>query len=244
MENITKTLQRLASTFATRDIMIAEEHITWAESCTDAQQKLLENPSFDLIPIKKNGYFTEYLNRKGNDTKNILRDDLVSDSTPILELAGILSQREFCFVLVGNRIAGYVHYSDLNNQLVKIPYYVLLEAVESQIVLRIEGKITDSDIDTILPHRSKRIKEQFRDLSKERADRGYINFMYFREMLVFACHYKVLTLQEKDIKWLNDVRNRVDHADKPLIETQRDAIKLVRTREICLHILEQLNSKV
>ncbi len=239
-EDITTTLERLASTFAARDIMVSEGRLICASTEIEAKQKLIDYPSFDVIPIKVLGEIREYLRRGNISPIPIQVEDLVSDSTPILELANILSRREFCFVLSGKRISGYIHFSDLNNQLVKIPYFVLLEAVESRIATKIDQLITESDLDIVLPCRSSYIKKQMKKLAEEHADRGYINFLSFGEMLKFACHYKVLDLQEKDVKWVTDVRNRVDHADSPLIQTQRDAVKLVRAQEICLYVLNQI----
>lgn len=241
MDDISKTLERLAITFATRDIMVSEEQLIWAESTSQAEQKLIENPSFSVIPIKQHREFTEYLMRGNIFPDPIQLEDLISDSTPILELATIFSQKEFCFVLSGKRISGYVHFSDLNNQLVKIPYFVLLEAVESRIVSKIDQRITQEDLNIVLlPNQAGRVKNRMKRLAEENADHGYINFMYFGEMLKLACHYKVLTLSDSDLDRITDIRNRVDHADRPLIRTQENAIHLVETREICLDILNQL----
>lgn len=239
-EDITTTLERLSSTFATRDIMVKETQLVWADSESRASQLLLEYPSFDIIPIKQSGEFLYYLQRGAAFQSPILVENLISDSTPILELPGLFLLQDFYFVLSGKRIAGYIHFSDLNSQLVKIPYFVLLEAVESRIVERIDSRIKENDLDIVLPERSKAIKKKMKDLTEENADRGYINFMYFGEMLKFACYYHVLNLQDKDLKWVTDIRNRVDHADRPLIETKRDAIKLAKVRELCVDILDQL----
>lgn len=50
--------------------------------------------------------------------------------TTLLNMVDILQGRAFSFVLTHQRIDGYVHYSDLNHQIVKWTFYVMLEAVE------------------------------------------------------------------------------------------------------------------
>jgi hypothetical protein len=57
-------------------------------------------------------------------------NDLISDGTKLLDLVEFLEEREFAFVLSHRHIDGYVHFSDLNHHLVKLTFYVILEAVE------------------------------------------------------------------------------------------------------------------
>jgi len=226
MHDIAQTLERLARTFTVRDIMVTETQLVWADSPSQAIQLLSKHPSFDVIPIKQSGEFINYLQRNSGSHSTIQLEDMISDSTPILELPGIFLHKDFYFVLSGKRIEGYIHFSDLNSQLVKIPYFVLLEAVESRIVEKIDCRIEESDLDTVLPRRSNSLKNKMKNLAEENADRGYINFMSFREMLKFALYYNVLKLPDEDISCVADIRNRVDHADRPLIKTKKDTIKL------------------
>jgi hypothetical protein len=56
-------------------------------------------------------------------------NDLISDGTKLLDLVEFLEEREFAFVLSHRHIDGYLHFSDLNHHLVKLTFYVILEAV-------------------------------------------------------------------------------------------------------------------
>ncbi len=49
-------------------------------------------------------------------------------------------------MLVRNRIAGYVHYSDLNNDAVKLPFFILFENVEHHLVERLRPLINEDNL--------------------------------------------------------------------------------------------------
>ncbi|MCX6083233.1 MAG: hypothetical protein NTW32_27210 [Chloroflexi bacterium] len=239
-ENITTTLERLSTTFTTRDIMVPENRLTWAHSESEADRLLVENPAFDVIPIKRCGEYQSYLLRDAVLQNPIQVDDIISDSTPIIDLPGLFHNKDFFFVLSGKKISGYIHFSDLNNQLVKIPYFVLLEAVESRIIEKIEHMIKESDIDHMFPKQATRIKNKQAELRKEQADRGYVNGFYFKEMLLLAEYFHVLSLSDADLNLVNQIRNRVDHPDRPLIKTKKDSANLAKTRDLCTQMLDQL----
>jgi hypothetical protein len=57
-------------------------------------------------------------------------NDLISDGTRLLDLVEFLEEREVAFVLSHRHIDGYVHFSDFNHHLVKLTFYVILEAAE------------------------------------------------------------------------------------------------------------------
>lgn len=57
-------------------------------------------------------------------------NDLISDGTKLLDLVEFLEEREVAFVLSHRHIDGYVHFSDFNHHLVKLTFYVILEAAE------------------------------------------------------------------------------------------------------------------
>lgn len=57
-------------------------------------------------------------------------NDLISDGTKLLDIVEFLEEREVAFVLSHRHIDGYVHFSDFNHHLVKLTFYVILEAAE------------------------------------------------------------------------------------------------------------------
>jgi len=115
---ISETLRRLTTTFTVRDIMIPKENLVRADNLSEAQHKLEINSDYDLIPIQLASEIKAFAHRSNpQKIKYIDLRELISDSTSLLELVDILEHRDFCFVLSGKNVSGYIHFSDLNNQL-------------------------------------------------------------------------------------------------------------------------------
>ncbi len=112
--------------------MIHTEDLTCASGEQDARAVSAEHPDFNIIPIKRGRQIAGYYERDTAETKPVTVHDLISDGTSILALVNILAERPFYFVLAYARIAGYVHFSDLNNHLVKLTLYTIIEALESR----------------------------------------------------------------------------------------------------------------
>jgi hypothetical protein len=125
-----ETLTRLAREFVVRDIMIPASDLVCAAGTPAAVELLERYPDFDMIPLVAQDSLTAYLERAGSGPRPLRMSDLVSDATSILDIVAILTARPRLFGLVRNRIGGYVHFSDLNRPIVKLPFFVLLEAVE------------------------------------------------------------------------------------------------------------------
>jgi hypothetical protein len=130
MPTLESTLNRLAVTFTVHDIMTGNPDLVCGANNRDAASKSDVNPDFDVIPIQRDGKLTGYFMRGTRSTKRITASDLISDGTSLFDLVDILEVRQFVFVLGRERIQGYVHFSDLNHQLVRLTFYVILEAIE------------------------------------------------------------------------------------------------------------------
>src|SRR5256885_2131985 len=128
MPTIEETLKRLAITFTARDIMVPAAGLKCANDEMDAARVSKDNPDFSVIPIRQNGRLDGYFVRDSRTSKQIVLNDLISDGTSLLDIVEILEDREFSFVLSHREIAGNVHFSDLNHHLVKLAFYVILEA--------------------------------------------------------------------------------------------------------------------
>jgi len=128
--NLTEALKHLTTRFTVKDIMTPEVRLTWAPDAETAPTVSAAHPDFSVIPIKGKGVLSAYFERDSRRTCVIEVGDLISDGTTLLDLVDVLQGREFSFVLTNRRIDGYVHYSDLNHQMMKWTFYVMLEAVE------------------------------------------------------------------------------------------------------------------
>ena len=87
--SLEQTLQRLATSFTVKDIMIPTEDLTCVPREKDAPAVSDEYPDFNVIPIKRGEEITGYYERDSGETKPITLHDLISDCTSILDLVTI-----------------------------------------------------------------------------------------------------------------------------------------------------------
>ena len=133
MENLFDTLQRLSEKFVASDIMVVKEDIVSAENEQEALRLLEQNPQFDLIPLRAANRLVAFLERGTDRAKKIQIKHVIGCDTPILDLVRILSEKRHVFVLRECEIVGLIHFSDLNDQVVKLPFFILLEGLERKI---------------------------------------------------------------------------------------------------------------
>ena len=55
-------------------------------------------------------------------------------------------QRPFFFVVSANSVIGYIHYSDLNKVITKVPFFVVFQAVERRLWDEVEGRISSGGL--------------------------------------------------------------------------------------------------
>ncbi len=244
MAHLIETLERLAVAFTVSDIMIPESALKCADAKASAEVFLQENPLFDVVPIRENGLLKEYLERGSDRLKPISLQDIVSNATSIFGIVDILTGKKFVFVLVRQRIEGYVHFSDLNNSLVKLPYFVLLEAIEQQLAKETGPSIHEKNLHEVLdPQRVDAIIQKMGTLRKEKADLGWTSLLSFNEIVRFACHFGKLQLMTKEVEVISKVRNLVSHAGDQLVSSHGDVRRLAEAKRICLHVLHDFNEQ-
>lgn len=240
-----RILTQLASTFTVREIMTETDKLLRAQSVTEAKEQLSQHPEYDMIPVPATGPVAAYLRRDDHTLKPISSQDLVSDGTSLLSVPFLMSKKDFFFVLSSNTIAGFVHFSDLNRSLMKLPYYVLLEAVEKHLWPLVSAKLGNSELPSgvIDPKRWGDLKERKARAEKDDVDIGWIGLLYFDEILRFASHFGVIALSNKDRETLVNIRNRVAHTDRLLVDSHKDVGLLVKTRELSMKLLNELQTR-
>src|SRR5712692_11782997 len=100
--------------------MVPSDGLTCAPDASTAPHISAQHPDYNVIPIQRDGRLTDFYDRDAQSARAITAGDLIEAATGIGDLVDILSQRVFCFVLQREEIAGYVHFSDLNNPHVKL----------------------------------------------------------------------------------------------------------------------------
>lgn len=233
-----QTLHRLATQFTVRDIMVPVEKLVRAGTPETACRLLEEYQDFNLIPIEVGDKITGYIERNSPDIRSINLDMAVGTGCSILDIVDVFAERRFCFVLGKWGIEGYVHFSDLNHHLVKLPFYILLQAVESHVIFLIQGRFDEAALSHVFPETV--VKNIIRDFNKNRvndSDRSLLNEVNLRKMLLFATHFGLLTLNAGEINKLCRVRDTVAHATEKLIHRHDDVKRLMWTIRECRNIL-------
>ncbi len=228
-------LFQLGTAFTVRDVMTRYEDLILVNSGREAQQFFEEQDDYDYTAASSSGQITDYFRRYEPSAKPILTRDLISDGTSLLTLIDLLSERDFFFVLSKNEICGFVHFSDLNNELVKLPLYVLTQAVERHLWFAMGDRITESDLkEALSEERFERIQQELEHARRERVDRGWEGLLYFNDILNLSKQYGLARMSSKDCSQLTTTRNKVAHNDgRLLVEKHKDVSKLARVRELC-----------
>jgi hypothetical protein len=233
-----ETLGRLATTFTVRDIMIPSAGLICADDEERAAKVSDDNSDFNVIPIRQNGTLTAYFERNSRTTKKITPSDLISDGTRLLDLVEIFERREFSFVLSSQQSEGYgyVHYSDLNHHLVKLAFYVVLEAVERAALDSIRGRDDRESLRKDLdPGRFKYIEESYKDAGE--AARSLVSYLNIRELLRLAATAGTIRVEESVAKAILSARNGAAHVSKNLVSSYDDVKELAKVKRECLRVL-------
>jgi hypothetical protein len=237
MSKINKTLESLAQTFTARDIMVAVDDLITANSDNSARNKLSRNRNLDMIPIMHGGSVSSFLERGSYRSSQIRPDNVISESTNILDLVDLLQSRRFYFIGTISNIKGLIHFSDLNNHLVKLPYFVIFEAFEEHLAEEIRSLVDASNLPVILGQdRFLAIDKKMQLLRQNRADLDWVSLLSFEGIVRCAAYFRKIALTTDQIKAISVVRNRVAHAGEPFIRRHGDIKRLSEAKKICLSV--------
>jgi hypothetical protein len=232
-----ETLKRLATTFTARDIMTPRSALICGNDEADAIKVSSEHVDFDVIPIMPGGKLTGYFERDSGRKGDIAVNDLISDGTSLIDLVNIFEHRKFSFVLSYQYVNGYVHYSDLNHQLVKLTFYVLLEALQKHALGSIGAKADDKQHLAVVlgGPRAKQIENYYKDAG--RAGRSLSNYLNISDILRLAIREGSIELDETIVGFMRDARNGAAHVRENLVSCYPDVNKLAQVKREALRIL-------
>ena len=245
MTNLFDTLQRLITSFVASDIMIPKDQILSAENEDIARELLRQNAQYDVIPLHSKGHMVAFLERGNSKSKRIQIEHAVSAGTPILDIVDSFCDRQHLFVLGKCEIIGLIHFSDLNDPVVKLPFFLLLEGLERKITDSIRKSVDEDALPRIItdPKRLNDIRVKMSELQNKKAERDLVSLLYFREILESARYFDKLQLETSQIEDLSCIRNRVAHAAaEELIESTQDVRRLSRVHLICMDLLFERGS--
>lgn len=236
MPRIEETLNRLAIAFAVKDIMTPRTGLVCAANDMQAARVSDDNPDYDVIPIQQGGTLTGYFERKPRRARKIAPADLIADGTSLLDLVEILKQRQFSFVLSRQKVEGYVHYSDLNHQLVKLTFYVMLEALERTALNSIHSTSDRESLKKDLPEqRFEQIEKAYKRAG--RAARNLLGYLNLSDILQLAAKRGHMSVEDRFIKAIKKVRDGAAHSTENLVSSYDDVKTLANVKRECLRVL-------
>lgn len=236
MPHIEETLNRLATAFTVKDIMTPRTALVCAANDSQATKVSDDNPDYDVIPIRQDGTLTGYFERKSRRVSKIMPGDLIADATSLLDLVEIFEERQFSFVLSRQRIEGYVHFSDLNHQLVKLTFYVLMEAVERMALNSIQRNCDHESLKKELgTERFGQIERAYKRAG--RAARDLVSYLNISDMLQIAANMSTVSVDGRFVKAIKKVRDGAAHSTENLVSSYDDVKVLSNVKRECLRVL-------
>ncbi len=252
-------LFRINEAFKVKDI---SPSLVTATDKADAEKKH-DLHHYDRIPIKGYRGINQYYDFIDSRLKKIRSDDMLSSSTGVLETLSHLSRRDFYFVLEGNDITNFVHYSDLNNPLVYIGIYAQILYCEKWIRDCLRFKVKQSTVNN-LPNESdnekfltdinkrlsngkidiKRAKCHFEAKKKAKIETDIFDELYFKEEFIISKELKLTEIDDTKIKKFNDLRNSIMHASPQIIKQKSDIQAWLEFLQECQNIIRNINTDI
>jgi len=233
LDKVEDMMSQFSSAFTVTSVMTKLCDMQCAETA-DQAAALYQQYKYDVVPQISGVDVTRFYER-GSELVAINRDHLISDGTRITDLFQLLSVREFYFVLASDRISGYIHFSDLNTPLVRVPIYMLLQATERHLLSIVMSRVNTDDLEEYLG--VERIKQLGRFLNSGKrgnADTSIWDVLGIQDTLSIVFQLALaVELRENDINCLKALRNDIAHVGNQLIDRHSKANELARQLRLC-----------
>lgn len=216
--------------------MTSNKHLKRAETVEEAQNLFHE---FDVVPFPRRGKIEGFFKRDSDDITPLEVDHLLSADTSVLHMPDLLIQRPFYFVVSTNSVIGYVHYSDLNKVITKVPFFVVFQAAERRLWDKIEHRISERDLYKLFrDNEAKKLIDKSKEVARGNVDISWVGVFTFPFILRLARHYGLLDLPDDQIKLLKNTRNNVAHSDKLMVTGYEDVTSLAEAHKMVQEIIE------
>lgn len=200
---------------------------------------LARKHNFDVIPIVRRGTIKKYWDQEAAQILPISNRHRTRHDASVEDVLPRLNDHLIQFVYYRSEVVGLVDLSDLNKPLGRLPWLHPMLECEQYIVTKADKNFKDEEIFAVL---TKDAKESIRK-RKEKA-RGedlvipLLAFAYFPEVLNAAVRLGIVHINENEIELLSDIRNKLVHPGRNLIEERKtDGKKLLDALKICRRIL-------
>jgi hypothetical protein len=228
-------LDRLYGAVSVRDIMTKTNQLKRADKLHNAKKLF---PEYDVVPYPRRGKIEGFFSRNSDQITPLEVDHVVSADTSTLNAPDLLKQRGFYFVVAMNAVVGYVHYSDLNKVITKVPFFIVFQAAERRLWGKIESRISEEDLHKVFDGGAKGFIDKRRKLAKGNVDIDWIGVFTFPSILRLARHYGVTDLTDDEIKLLKDTRNNIAHSDNLLVTQYEDVTTLATAHALVQQLID------
>ena len=263
-------LSRINEMFKIVDI---SNPIIIAQSEKDAIQ-INKTQNYDRVPIKgENDNIEEYYDSNAQNRNKIIKikpNDLISESYGILETFNYFLNKDFYFVLTGNKITNMIHYSDLNKPLVLSAIYTQIAYCEIAIreYLKCKNKYGNNEeelknflesMKIKVPCIEKHIRDAIKrfDCNKKNNIETnvldelhfYDELILFRELISMLSDDQIIKFKENvnldgnKITLYKNLRNYIMHSKKQIIKKKiYDITKWVDFLKTCQNIISYVET--
>lgn len=211
--------------------------------CVDEQEshmaaEVADEKNFDVVPLLSRGEIRTYWSRASDRLLPITKRHRVSHDTAIEEVVPRLNDQLVQFVHYRSQIVGLVDVSDLNKPLARLVWMRPILECEQTLLNRIQGgNFTEVEVIEALGHAAANARRRQRHAARENLDLPLLSFAHLSDILKTAAILKVIRLTDGEIKRLNNLRNRLAHGCRELIEKRSDGEELLWALEACRRIL-------
>jgi hypothetical protein len=204
-------------------------------------QKIADKEKFDAIPIVERGAIRRFWSSERRAPVRITTRHRISHDTPIEALLPRFKSEGVQFVYYRTEAVGLVDVSDLNKPLGRMVWlYPMLECEQKIIEETGEKNYEDAEIVRVLGTAAKRVLSKQRKALQEDLKLPLLSFAYFSEVLRAGVELRIISLSGTEIKELSDLRNRLAHPGRTLIEHKDQCEKLLWAKMVCEQILRKL----
>ncbi len=225
-----KALLKFDRILSAQDIMTPVQMLERADRLEDAIPLFKE---YDVVPYPKTERIEGFFRRKTDELIDLRMEFIISDGTSLLDMPRLLDKMPFYFIIAGNKVTGYVHYSDLNKPVMKIPLFVLFQILEKNLWDRIKGDITEDLVRKVYRENAQRYLNKREKARRKNVDIGWTGVFSLPGILKLARHLQAIDMSDEHIEVLRQTRNDVAHSDHNLISRESDVSRVATAVKLC-----------
>jgi hypothetical protein len=199
---------------------------------------MAEKHDFDAIPILRKGEIKDYWSRSAGRILPITRRHRVTHDTCVEQVLQRLNEHVIQFVYYRSEVVGLVDLSDLNKPLARLTWLQpILECEQAIFMKTLLCRFSESEVAKALGDAAKGARTRRQRAKKEDLDTPLLGFAQFSDVLNAGVVLKVVHLSSEEIQRLNELRKRLVHGVRSLVEKRSDGEELQWALHVCRSIL-------